>query len=110
MVCYSGEAAIIDTLDFFIVMVLVRVRIASHTHLLSKCLRRSPSGRRPRRSLRHHLIYLLQRETLGLWNQEVRIEEATPTETSPNPEHVGPEVAEVRADHVGGDNCDNGVP
>lgn len=89
---------------------VARVDIASQTHLLSKGLCWSPSGRRPRRSLCHHLVYLFQRETLGLWNQKVRIEEAQPTETSPNPEYVGPEVAEGRADHVGGDNCNDGVP
>lgn len=60
--------------------------------------------------LLHHAVDLLERETLGLWDKEVGVDESAGAETAPDEEHGGFEVAIFRADHVGGDDGDNGVP
>ena len=61
-------------------------------------------------SLGHHLVDLLEGETLGLGNQEVGVDESDSAETSPDEEDGGPQVTLILANHVGGDDGDDGVP
>lgn len=63
-----------------------------------------PLGGSARSGLLHHLVDLLQGETLGLGNQEVGVDESAGTERAPDVEHLGTEVALVRVNHVGGDD------
>lgn len=60
--------------------------------------------------LLHHLVDLLEGETLGLGDEEVRVDEGTGAEGTPDEEHGGLHVALVGVDHVGGDDGDDGVP
>ena len=53
---------------------------------------------------------MLKRQTLGLWNEEVCVDEGSRAETSPDEEDAGLEVALVLADHVWGDDSNDGVP
>lgn len=53
---------------------------------------------------------LLERKTLRLGYKEHRIDEGAGAEASPDEEDRGLEVALVGADHVGGDDGDDGVP
>jgi hypothetical protein len=46
----------------------------------------NPLGGRARSSLLHHLIDLLERETLGLWEEEVGVHESAGAETTPDEE------------------------
>lgn len=80
------------------------------THLASESSRWLPLGGGTWASLSHHLVDLLKRQTLGLWNQEDRVHESTGAETSPNEEDAGLEVALVLSDHVWGDDSNDGVP
>ena len=70
----------------------------------------APLGGSARRGLSHHLVDLLKRQTLGLGNQEVSVDERNCAETTPNEEHGRAKVTLVRTDHVGSDNSDDGVP
>lgn len=69
-----------------------------------------PLGRVAGGGLLHHLVDLLQRQSLGLRDQEVRVDKGACAETSPDEEDGRLEVASVLADHVGGDDSDDGVP
>ena len=69
-----------------------------------------PLGRGPGSGLGHHLIDLLQGQTLGLGDEEVGVDESDCAETSPDEEHRGAEVTLLNTDHVGGDDGDDGVP
>jgi len=60
--------------------------------------------------LLHHAVNLLKRQALGLRNEEVGVHESARAETAPNEEDGRFEVAFVGADHVGGDDCNDGVP
>jgi hypothetical protein len=60
--------------------------------------------------LLHHAVDLLEGKTLGLGNQEPRVDEGASTETGPDEEDGRSEVALVGVDHVGGDDSDDGVP
>lgn len=60
--------------------------------------------------LLHHLIDLLERQTLGLGNEEVSVDEGAGAETTPDEEDGGLEVTSVLANHVGGDDSNDGVP
>ena len=70
----------------------------------------SPLGGGAGSSLLHHLVDLLEGETLGLRDEEVGVDEGASAETTPDEEDGGLEVALVGADHVGGDDSDDGVP
>jgi hypothetical protein len=70
----------------------------------------APLGGGTRSSLLHHLVDLLKRETLGLRNEEVRVDEAASAETTPDEEDGGLHVTVVRADHVRGNDGNDGVP
>jgi hypothetical protein len=69
-----------------------------------------PLGRGPWGGLGHHLINLLQGQTLGLGNEEVGVNESDCAETSPDEEHGGAEVTLLNTDHVRGDDGNDGVP
>lgn len=69
-----------------------------------------PLGRGPGGGLLHHLVDLLERETLGLGDEEVGVDEGAGAETAPDEEDGRLEVAAFLADHVGSDDSDDGVP
>jgi hypothetical protein len=69
-----------------------------------------PLGRCTRRSLSHHLVDLLERQTLGLGNKEVGVDESSRAQSTPDEENGGAEVALINTDHVRGDDSDDGVP
>jgi hypothetical protein len=77
----------------------------SETHFLSKCAVRDPFGRCARGCLLQHLVDLLQGESLGFWDKEVRERERDAAERSPEEKnlrtHIG--IAIVSADKVWGD-------
>lgn len=69
-----------------------------------------PLGRSPGGGLLHHLIDLLERETLGLGDEEVSVDKGAGAETAPDEEDGRLEVAALLTDHVRGDYGDDGVP
>jgi hypothetical protein len=69
-----------------------------------------PLGRSTRRSLSHHLVDLLKRQTLGLGNKEVGVDESNRAQSTPDEEDGGAEVTLILTDHVRGDDSDDGVP
>lgn len=69
-----------------------------------------PLGGGARGSFFHHLVDLLERKTLGLWHQEVGVDEGTGAETAPDEEDGRAEVALVLADHVRGDDSNDLKP
>ena len=71
---------------------------------------RLPLGRGAGSGLLHHLVDLLQRQTLGLGDQEVGVDPGSSAETTPDEEDGRLHVATVRSDHVGGDDGNDGVP
>ncbi len=60
--------------------------------------------------LLEHAIDLLETETLGLGDQEVRVDEAGGAQAAPEEEDLGAQVAVLGANHVGGDDADDAVP
>jgi hypothetical protein len=71
---------------------------------------RLPLGRSARGGLLHHLVDLLEGQTLGLGDEEPGVHEGARAQASPDEEDGGLEVALVGADHVRGDDSDDGVP
>merc|ERR1712137_443333 len=71
---------------------------------------RLPLGGSAGSGLLHHLVDLLEGQTLGLRNEEVGVDERTSAEASPHEEDAGLEVALIDADHVRGDDSDDSVP
>src|SRR5690554_7388467 len=71
---------------------------------------RHPTGGSAGRGLGHHLVDLLERETLGLRDEEVGEEQAADTGGTPDEEHLGTEIALTGVNHVGGDVADGEVP
>jgi len=69
-----------------------------------------PLGRVSGGSLLEHAIDLLERQTLGLGNQEVSVDNAAKAKRAPDEEDLGAEVAVFLTDHVGGDDSDDAVP
>lgn len=55
-------------------------------HLSSKGGSGLPAGRSTGSGLLHHLVDLLERQTLGLGDQEVGVDESASAETSPDEE------------------------
>ena len=55
--------------------------------------------------LLHHLINLLERQTLGLGDEEVAVDEGACAETSPDEKDGRLEVSSVLSDHVRSNNC-----
>lgn len=68
---------------------------------------RLPLGRGPWRGLLHHLVDLLEGESLGLGDEEVGVEEGAGAEGSPDEEHLGLEIALVLVNHVWSDDGDD---
>ena len=71
---------------------------------------RLPASRGTGSGLLHHLVDLLEGQTLGLGDEEPGVDEGARAQASPDEEHGGLEVALVSADHVRGDDGDDGVP
>lgn len=71
---------------------------------------RAPLGRGTRVALGEHLVDLLERETLGLGDEEVGVDAGGRAKTAPHEEDVRLEVSLVLADHVRGDDGDDRVP
>lgn len=69
-----------------------------------------PASRGARSRLGHHLVDLLERETLGLGHEEVRVDEGAGAETTPDEEDGRLHVALVGTSHVRGDDGNDGVP
>ena len=57
------------------------------THLRSERPGGLPLARRARRRLLEHLVDLLERQTLGLGHEEVRVHKGAGAETAPHKEH-----------------------
>jgi len=70
----------------------------------------APFGRCTGGCLLHHLVNLLERETLCLWDEEVGPHEGGCAETAPDEEDGRLQVSLVLVDHVRGDNGNDGVP
>ena len=90
--------------------VWVELTLLGDTHLLSVGGAWLPLGRVAWGSLLEHAVDLLEGETLGLWHEEVGVDEAASAEGAPDEEHLGAEVALVLTDHVWSDDSDNAVP
>lgn len=81
--------------------------LVSETHLGGEGAVRLPLGRGTGSGLLHHLVDLLEGETLGLRDEEVGVDKGTGAERSPDEEDLGLEVTLVSVDHVGGDDSDD---
>lgn len=71
---------------------------------------RHPFGRLAGCSLLQHTVNLLERQTLGLGNQEVGEEDARSARSTPDEEDLRLEIAILGIDHVGSDEADDKVP
>lgn len=80
------------------------------TQLISKGSLRLPASRGAGGGLLHHLVNLLQGETLCFRDEEVGVEKGAGAEGAPDEEDLGAEVALVVVDHVGSDDGDDAVP
>lgn len=80
------------------------------TSTLRKGGGRPPLGRLAGSGLLHHLVYLLERETLCLRNQEVGVDEGASAQASPDEEDGRLQVSTLLTNHVRGDDSNNGVP
>lgn len=86
------------------------LQVVTSAHLSGKGGSGLPAGRGTGGGLLHHLVDLLEGQTLGLGDQEVGVDESASAETSPDEEDGGLQVALIGTDHVGGDDGDDGVP
>ncbi len=77
------------------------------SHTPRKSSGRLPLRRSPGRTLLHHPIDLFETEALGLGHQEPCVDESRCTETAPDEEDRGLQVAVVFADHVWSDDGDD---
>ena len=75
-----------------------------HAHLGCEGGGRPPLGGGTRGSLLHHLIDLLEGQTLGLRDEEEGVDEGAGAEATPDEENAGAEVALIGVDHVGSDD------
>lgn len=76
----------------------------------SKGIVRSPLGGVARVGLLQHGVDLLQRQTLGLRDQEECVNEAACAQTSPHVKDLGAQVGLVRVHHVGSNDGNDAVP
>lgn len=67
----------------------------------------NPLSRGTGSGLLHHLVNLLEGETLGLRDEEVGVDEGAGAETAPDEEDGGLQVSVLGADHVWGDDSDD---
>lgn len=86
---------------------LSRLLRVGQTHLGSEGGGGLPLARLGRRALLHHLIDLLQGQSLGLEHEEVGVEEAQGAQRAPDEEDASSQVALVAVNHVRGDNGDD---
>jgi hypothetical protein len=98
------------SLDVVVVLGLRDDLHVTSAHGVGKSLVRSPLGRGSGSGLLHHLVNLLERQTLGLGNEEVSVDEGAGAKTTPDEEDGGLEVTSALANHVGGDDSNDGVP
>lgn len=92
------------------VLIVLIVTFFCETQVLCECGMRGPPGGLAGSGLLEHTVDLLESEALGLGYEEVRVDERASAETTPDEEDGRPEVALVWADHVRGDDGDDGVP
>ena len=85
-------------------------RVLLHTKLLLEGGARNPRSRLSRRALLHHLVDLLERQALGLRDEEVSEEHTSSASRAPDEENLGTQVALILVNHVGGDVTDDEVP
>lgn len=84
--------------------------LLSEAHVSSESAVRDPFRGVARCSLLKHAINLLERETLRLRDQEVRVHEADKAERSPDEEKLWAKIAIIRADQVGSDDSNDAFP
>ena len=86
--------------------------LVGHTHISSECRVWNPFGGGTRTRLFHHAVNLLERQALGLGNEEIGVDEAASAERAPDEEDARSEIgiSWVGSDHVWGDDCDDTVP
>jgi hypothetical protein len=90
--------------------------LLGETHISSEGAVWDPLGGVAWVGLFEHAVDLLQGKTLGLWDQEVGVDEADKAERSPNEEDLGSEVGLVLVHHVWSDDgndllqCQQDVP
>ena len=84
--------------------------LLGQSHISSESAVWDPLARVSWRCLLEHAINLLKRQSLGLGDEEVRVDEAGKAEGSPDEEDLGLEVRVLLTDHVGGDDGDDAVP
>jgi len=86
--------------------------LCNDTHVGSVCGVRNPLGGCAWGGLFQHAVDLLEGETLGLGDEDVRVDDAAEAEAVPEPEDLGTEVgiSVGSADEVGSDNGDDAVP
>lgn len=97
-------------LDFGSDLFVGVVSSLGHAHLLGEGDMRLPACRCTRSRLGEHLVDLLEGQSLGLWDKEVRVDECACAQATPDPEDVRAEIALIRGGHVWGDDGDDGVP
>ena len=81
--------------------------LVGETHLGREGGRGLPLGGGAGRRLLQHAVDLLEREALGLGDQDVGVDEAHDAEGTPDEEDLGAEVALVLVHHVGSDDGDD---
>jgi len=86
--------------------------LLGETHFLRECGVRDPFGRCAWVGLLQHLVDLLERETLGLGDEEVGEGERDAAESTPQEEHFRAQVgiARIAADEVWSDDSNDAVP
>lgn len=92
------------------VTLLGRVRAMDVTLGRGPGLMRLPARGGARSGLGKHLVDLLERETLGLGDEEVRKERRADGSRTPDEEDLGAELELVLGDEVWRDDTDNAVP
>lgn len=104
---YGRKADQIGRLDLLVNDLWAHSTLLGETHLDSEGAVGLPLGRGTGSGLLHHLVDLLQGETLGLGDQEVSVDEGAGAQRAPDEEHLGAEVTLVLVNHVGGDDGDD---
>lgn len=91
---------------------LSNLTMLGHAHLVGESGSRSPASRVARSDLLEHLVDLLERQTLGLRNEEVSVDASAGAQSAPDEEDLGTEVALTLglANHVGSNGSDDCVP
>jgi len=101
---------LIDSPSLLDILDTVVLELTIDLHRRCKGLMRNPLGRCTRSRLFEHAVDLLERQTLGLWDQEVRVDECAGTETTPDEEDGRLEVTLVFTNHVWSNDGNDGVP